>query len=837
MYKPSLSRKWHHAIVCCLVWIMSLIPTLVTAAETKTESPKAILHSLESFRQMGSVLYVAAHPDDENTELLTYLARGRNYRTAYLSLTRGDGGQNVLGSDLGEKLGLARTHELLAARKLDGAQQFFTRAVDFGFSKSYQETLNNWNKQEILSDVVRVIRTFRPDVVIARFSPIPGGTHGHHTASTILSMEAFKLAGDPKAFPEQKLPAWQPKRLLWNISKWQKDKAVGIDSFKIDVGGTDLSSGERFVEIAEKSRGMHKTQGFDTFQFPNGKSDPRQEAFHLLDGAAAQTDIMEGVDDTWKRVPGGDAIANEINEVISHFNTQDVSASVPQLLKLSRQLQTLKEQSPIITEKRKQLDHIIQACLGLVVESTIDKAEVVPGEEMKLHLSAEANSKLPVRWISTRYPKLDREVKIGSILHPGKIETHDATEALPSKTPLTQPYWLQNEGTAGTYKVDDPNLIGVAKNPSAFPVEYNFEIEGTKLVVTDTPVQVITGHSGKEERLRLTVIPPVAMHFATELQLMAPGASRQVELEIKPYREHLKGSVKLEMPVGWSVEPRGQSFSLDKFGASEKVKFTITAPTKPGTAKIIASADILQGKRYSNQRQEVKYAHLDTEFLHPQCAMKAVSLDVAKRGQTIGYLPGAGDSLPENIQEMGYTVKILDDAKLSAEHLKNLDAIVLGVRAFNVREHMATAVPALFDYVKDGGTLIVQYNRPDGLKAPSVAPYDLHISPDRTTDEKAKMTFLEPDSPALNSPNKLTSADFDAWVQERGLYFPNKWADEFTPILACGDEGETPSKGVLLIAKYGKGHYVYTGLSLFRQLPAGVPGAYRLLANLLSLGK
>lgn len=808
---------------------------LVSAKET-TNSPEAILHALQSFRQMGGVLYIAAHPDDENTELLTYLARGRKYRTAYLSLTRGDGGQNVLSPDLGEKLGVARTQELLAARRLDGAQQFFTRAIDFGFSKSYQETLNNWNKQEILSDVVRIIRKFRPDVVIARFSPSPGGTHGHHTASTVLAMEAFKLAGDQKAFPEQNLPPWKPERLLWNISRYQADKAVGIDSFKIDVGGKDSVSNERFVEIAERSRAMHKTQGFDTFHFPGGKEDPRQESFHLLDGSPVTADIMDGVDTSWKRVKGGDKIQRDIDDLIAHFNKDNMSANVPALIKLKKEIAALKDADSIINEKQIELDKILQACLGLQVSTTIAKAEVVPGEVMKLQHTILSNSQIPIRWVSMRFPSSKKEIAVKKLLQAGKPITIDSAETLPITTPLTQPYWLQNEGSSGTYKVDDANLIGLAENSPAFPIDYTFDVDGSELNIRDEPLQIPNNQSGESAASRLKVIPPVAMHFGSELVLLAPNATRDVELEITSYRDDLQGTVKLEAPGNWKVTPSKQSFELKLAGDKARVMFTIHAPESLETVKLVAQASI-GGAQYSNQRQEIKYKHLATELLHPQCAMKAVCLNVQTRGHKIGYLPGAGDSLPENIQELGYDVQLLDDATLSADTLKGIDAVVLGVRAFNVREDMAKAAPLLFDYVKDGGTLIVQYNRPDGLKAPAIAPFELQISADRTTDEKAEMSFLAPESPALNTPNKLSKADFDGWVQERGLYFPNKWALPFTPILACGDAGETPSKGVLLVAKFGKGHYVYTGLSLFRQLPAGVPGAYRLLANLLSLGK
>ncbi len=805
----------------------------------KLDSPSAILHELQSFRQMGSALYIAAHPDDENTELLTYLARGRAYRTAYLSLTRGDGGQNVLGPDFGAKLGVARTQELLAARRTDGAQQFFSRAVDFGFSKSYQETLNNWNKQEVLSDIVRVIREFRPDVLITRFSPVPGGTHGHHTASAVLALEAFKLAGDAKAFPEQGLAPWQPKRIFWNISTFQKDKAVGITALKIDAGGKDSVSGEAFTDIAEKSRAMHKTQGFDTFHFPGAHGGARIESFQFLDGAPATNDILDGIDTTWNRVSGGGVIEKSVDEIITQFNPHDTAASVPALLKLRAALSTLAtndNNDSVVTEKQAQLDHILQACLGLKVETTISHAEVVPGEPMKLYHSATIQSHIPVGWLAVRYPEIKKEISKGIGLRLNESNAWNSVETLPLTTPLTQPFWLRAEGTPGMFRIDDPHLIGNAENSPSFPIEDVFEVAGQKLVIQDEPLQVTTNLSGTPIRRRLDVIPPVSLRFIPQIALLTPKNSRSIHVEITASRANSSGTLQLEAPADWKVVPLKQSFRLTEVGQSAQFKFTITAPSQPATAKIFASAE-MNGVRYRNQREVINYPHIPQQLLQPLAELKAVSFELATRGHAIGYLPGAGDNLVENLQQMGYAVTILDDANLTTEQLNKFDAIVIGVRAFNVRKNIATVLPTLFSYVDHGGTIIAQYNNSEGLKAKEIAPYDLQLSRDRVTDEKAKVTFLAPQNAVLNTPNKITSADFDNWVQERGLYFPNKWDQHFTPILAFNDPDESPKEGGLLVAQYGKGYFVYTGLSFFRQLPAGVPGAYRLLANLISLGK
>ena len=802
-------------------------------ARSETNSAAAILQQLKSFREMGSVLYIAAHPDDENTLLIAYLARGKNYRTAYLSLTRGDGGQNVLGPDFGEKLGVARTQELLAARRLDGGQQFFSRAMDFGFSKDYRETVRIWDRQQVLSDMVRVIREFRPDVLITRFSPVPGGTHGHHTASTVLALEAFKLAGDPKAFPEQQLPPWQPKRILWN-GRGGSETNAGV--LQMEISGNDPVLGISFGELAARSRAMHKTQGFDNFRGFGGGNGARTESFQLLDGEPATNDILDGVDTTWNRVPDGAKIEESADEIISQFNLQDASASVPKLLELKKQLAALPATDSVVAEKRAQLDKILQNCLGLEVETTITNSEIVPGEKMQFHHLAIVNSDIPVRWLGARFPATKGEIKKSVELQANQAGAFDSTQVLPAKTPLTQPYWLREEGTPGMFRVDDASLIGRPENPPAFPVEQIFEVGGQTLVIPDEPVQILTNSANHKIRRKLDVIPPVSLKFASDVELFSPGKSHPVEVEILAARANSAGMLQLEAPAGWKISPAQQSFNLATVDDRKKFIFTVTAPEKSATAKIIANAEI-GGARYRNAREEISYPHIPRQLLQPVASTKAVSLDLAIRGRTVGYLPGAGDSLAENLKQMGYAVKILDDADLTPENLRGLDAVVIGVRAFNVRTNLAQELPALFDYVENGGTVVAQYNRPDNLKTDKIAPFDLHLSGGRVTDETAPVTFLAPDHPALNVPNKITPADFDGWIQERGIYFPNQWDEHFTPILACNDPGESPLKGELLVAQYGKGYFVYTSLVFFRELPAGVPGAYRLFANLISLGK
>ena len=833
------------ALACSAGSAVAADPRPPATATNRLATP--ILQELRAFRELGSVLYVAAHPDDENTQLITYLARGRGYRTGYLSLTRGDGGQNESGPEFGEKLGLARTWELLAARQLDGGHQFFTRALDFGYSKDVNETLRIWDRQQVLADVVRVIRQFRPDVVITRFSPTPSSTHGHHTASSVLALEAFKLAGDPTAFPEQLAPSsgltpWQPKRILHNNTPYNSqlnaNSPLYAKALKLEVAGTDPGSGEAFGAIANRSRAMHITQGFGSLATAQVRSS-RLETFELLAGDRAATDLLDGVDVSWSRYPGGAVVGTLIDTTIADFNPADPTASVAALLTLRERLAAWPT-DPVLTAKRTQLDHLLQACLGLVIETISPQAEVTPGEILALaHRATLRSGGATVRWVSIRYPSLNTELAVGTTLAVGATLTREAQPTLPKSTPPSQPYWLRAEGTAGMSVVADAELIGRPVNPPAFPVEFVFEIAGQTLSVSDEPIQIVAPASAAQARRPLAVVAPVALAFADEVALLAPNSRQPTVIEVTAARANAAGTLRLELPAGWQAAPAAHSFNLKNAGDKIQLTFTLTAPAHPATASIRAVAD-LDGLTYDQQRIAIRYPHLPVLLLQPTARLQVVALDLAIRGRKVGYLPGAGDNTSAALQQMGYAVTLLTGADLTPEKLHDLDAVVIGVRAFNERTDLAAHLSGLFAYSKAGGTVIAQYNRPNGLKTPTLAPYALSIMGDapsfRVTDENAVVTFLAPNHPALTTPNRLGPADFTGWVQERGAYFPSTWDEtKFTALLAMHDPGAAPLTSSILVAPYGQGYFVYTSLAFFRQLPAGVPGAYRLFANLVSL--
>jgi hypothetical protein len=560
-----------------------------------------------------------------------------------------------------------------------------------------------------------------------------------------------------------------------------------------------------------------------------------------MDGAPAEKDPMDGVDTTWARVPGGAEIGELADKAIARFDPANPSASVPDLLQIKAGLARLAGTDTIVAEKARLLDRILQACLGLSVETTVSSAEFVPGEKVKVHEVAVIRSKYPVTWTGAVFPEAGASYKEEMAMSPGAPATREETWSLPPDTPLSQPYWLRQEGTPGMFSVSDPSLIGRPENPPAIPVEDSFRIGDQVLVVRHEAMFAERDEARGVTERRPQIVAPVSLAFAAHVQLFQPGSPRNVTVTVTAARPNDSGFLRLEAPAGWRVSPLKQAFQL--LGAGDKASFTfaVTPPSAASTAAVTAWADI-GGGHFNTDRATINYPHVPLLTLQPTARLKAVCAPVAIKGREIGYLPGAGDSTVASLEQMGYHVSSLSGADLTAQNLRKFDAVVIGVRAFNTRTDLAANLPGLFAYAENGGTVIEQYNTPGGLQTPDLAPYMLRLSRElpryRVTDEKSAVTFLEPEHPVFNTPNKITAADFEGWVQERGLDFASEWdSAHFTPLIACSDVGEAPLQGGLLVAHFGRGYYVYTGLSFFRQFPAGVPGAYRLFANLVSLGK
>ena len=812
------------------------------AAETPPLFPEPmngaeIQLAFQKLNVLGRVLYLAAHPDDENTNLMALWANGALYETAYLSVTRGDGGQNLIGPELRERLGIIRTQELLAARRLDHGQQFFSRAIDFGFSKTAEETLRIWDHDKILSDVVWVIRQFRPDVVVTRFSPEDQLTHGHHTASAILAQEAFTAANDPKRFPEQLtlVKTWQPTRLVWNTSPFFfTNRNLPFDPTglaTLEAGGFNPLLGKAYTEIAAASLSMHKSQGVGS----PPRRGARKEYFKLLDGQPMTSALFEGIDTSWSRIPNSESIATKIGRIIADFHAADPAASVPGLLELRQELNGLKNDD-WVPEKKAELDQIIAACLGLHVEASTVNATFTPGQSAAIKLEAINRCNIPVTLSAVRFPLSGESMPIDSRLSPNEFFTKDLSCQIPDGTPYSQPYWLRQAGTVGTFAVDDQKLIGLPQNPPHFPAEVALQISGQELHFTiDTKYRTVDPVAG-ELRQPLVIAPPVFADFANGVLVFATDQARSVSVRVIAANGAVNGQLKLAAPDGWSVDPASVPIDLKAADAETVVTFTVKPPNQNSEGTLRATVTV-GGHDYSFGRVRISYPHIGVHTLMPPAEAKVVRADIRRKGERIGYIPGAGDDVPESLQQIGYSMKILGESDITAKNLAQFDAVVLGIRAYNTQGRIVTWLPELLAYVKNGGVAIAQYNTTSELKTKDVGPYPLEISRDRVTDENAEVRILAPNHPLMTTPNKITAKDFEGWVQERGLYFPNKWDANWTPILSCNDPKEKPLDGGLLVAKSGKGFFIYTSYSWFRQLPAGVPGAYRLFANMVSLGK
>jgi LmbE family N-acetylglucosaminyl deacetylase len=832
-------RCWQAAIVVAIFAAAGMansadMPPLLSPEQMDASE---IQLALQKLNVLGRVLYIAAHPDDENTNLMAFWANGSLYDSAYLSVTRGDGGQNLLGPELGERLGVIRTEELLDARRIDHGRQFFTRAIDFGFSKTADETLRFWDHDKILADVVWVVRNFRPDVIVTRFSPEDQKTHGHHTASSILAQEAFSAAADPNRFPEQLafVKPWQATRLLWNTSPFFfTNRNLPFDPTGLTVleaGGYNPLLGKAYTEIAAASLSMHKSQGVGS----PPRRGARKEYFKLLEGQPMTSSVFDGVDTSWSRLANSESIAPGIRQIISKFDPTDPTASVPDLLKLRQAMSGANDDS-WMPQKKAELDKIIAACLGLHVEASTATETFTPGQTAAIKLEAINRSNVPIRLQEVQFPNSGDSNKIDAALPSNELVTKDLSCRIPNDAPYSQPYWLRKPRTVGTFAVDDQKLIGLPENPPALPVEVVLQVNGQELrYLLDTKYRTVDPIAG-EVRRPLVISPPVFANVVDSVFIFPTNQPKPVSVHITATTGPVKGELKLAVPQGWEVSPASVPMDLKAADAETAATFTVKPPDHPsqGTLRAIVSID---GRDYSFERVRISYPHIGVQTLMPPAEAKLVRADVRKKGDHIGYIPGAGDDVPESLRQIGYSVKTLSEPEITAKNLAQFSAVVLGIRAYNTQDRISNWLPELFAYVKNGGVAIAQYNTLADLKTNQLGPYPLEISRDRVTDENAQVRVLAPSNPLMNIPNKITPKDFDGWVQERGLYFPNKWDLAWTPILSCHDPNEKPLDGGLLVAKSGKGFFVYTSYSWFRQLPAGVPGAYRLFANMLSVGK
>lgn len=794
-----------------------------------------ILLEIEKLNSTASVLYIAAHPDDENTRLITYLANEKRVRTGYLSLTRGDGGQNLIGEEQSAYLGIIRTQELLAARRLDGGEQFFTRAVDFGYSKTAAETFTKWPKDTILSDMVWVIRNFKPDIIITRFPADERAGHGHHTASAMLAEEAFAAAADPTKFPEQLqfVSVWQAQRLFWNNSTWwDKDLpnkiANGAPELAVfDVGGYNTLLGKSYGEIAAESRTNHKSQGFGS----TPTRGEQKEYLELKKGTAIQnSDIFSGIQLGWERYRQGADIQNTINNIISNYDILHPEKSVDALLKVYGQLKLIPEDQ-LIQYKKQQIQKIIVACLGLWLEPVAEKDMVANGDNLNIVSTSLKRVDYPLSLESITV--LGKEYKSGEIL-PAGINQIDSFKIVVPEGISSSPYWL-NGTYDGVFNVEDRKLIGKAENDPAIIFTYNIKIGNEVFAINRGVVYKETDAVKGEIYTPLAVVPRAIVHADSYNLIYTDSLSKSFPLLIKSYAaDTIAGNVRL---FGNRANISAKPYTLNKNGESSTLNFTITPPKQNGTKEIGLN---ISGNNENETLGEsakkirvISYDHIPRQVVVEDAKLHVVKFDAMPSTKKVLYIDGAGDLVDESLKQIGVNITTIKPEDMNAALLQQYDVAIIGVRAFNTSKVLADNNAQLLEFVNAGGTVIAQYSTNWDMYLEKIGPYNFKITRTRVTDENSPVEFLLPEHKVLNSPNKITQDDFTGWVQERGIYFAGELAPEYVAPLAFTDPNEQPQNGSLIIAQYGKGTFMYTGLAFFRELPAGVAGAYRLILNMI----
>lgn len=812
------------------------LSTLTIFGQQNSFNSSDILMSIKKLNSVGSVLYIAAHPDDENTRLLAYLSKEKKIRTGYLSLTRGDGGQNLIGNEQGEMLGLIRTQELLEARKVDGAEQFFSRAFDFGYSKNPEETFNFWKKDSILSDVVWVIRNFKPDIIICRFPTTGEGGHGHHTASAILAKEAFEAATDPTKFSSQLkyTSVWKTNHIFWNTFNFGSTNTTSENQIKMDVGVFNPLLGKSYGELAAESRTMHKSQGFGSAKTRGNI----MEYFKQLDKDSVKS-IFENNPLDWSRFKGTEKLISTINATIDKFNPEHPENSISALIDILKELKSINNSDLTFEHykkiKIKEIENTILECSGFWAEATNNDYSICK----------KSNVNFTVQLINRRNTKIKLEKiifnnNVDSIvnkdLKENELVTIKHNEIFIGNTENSQPYWLTEKPVEGLFFVKSQMQIGQAQNPPALKVELIVDINNT-IIKTERELIFKSTDPVKGEIYRpIEILPPANINFSENFYLFDSETPKKIKCIIKANKKNINGKLVLKANQDWKVNLKKSEFNLENKGD----EIILEAEVSPGKSQSNLDAYIIiDSLEYNKSIFRINYDHIPSQFLFTKSTAKLLKSDLKSELKQIGYIDGAGDDIPKCLEQLGYTVTKISDEYLMQGDLSIFKTIITGVRAYNTNSKLQNVYPKLMDYVKNGGNLIVQYNTNNriGPLVAKIGPYPFNITRDRVTDEKSKVDFVLKDHPILNYPNKIESSDFDNWIQERGIYFADELDSNYVSILEMNDPNEKKLKGSLITAKYGKGNFVYTGISFFRELPAGVVGAYKLFINLINIPK
>lgn len=812
-------------------WLFSFCYFLSFYLFAQTSPSSVLYHDLLRFQETKRILYVAAHPDDENTRLIAYMANAEHADIAYLSLTRGDGGQNLIGKELGIELGLIRTHELLKARETDGGRQFFSRALDFGFSKNPDETFNNWDREKLLSDVIWIVRNFQPDIIINRFNTIPGTTHGHHTSSAMLSVEAFTKAADPNIFPEQlqHTRPWQAKRIFWNAYSWggQYEPKEGKLYHNFPVGDFNPLLGTTYSQIAADSRTMHKSQGFgSTSQIGQGI-----DFIEMIEGSTFEKSPFEGIDSRWGMLANGKEVEAAIEKALQHFDFVRPENNIHQLLEIHRLLSEEKLEDQWFLDKKAHLDQLILDVLGIKSEFIIRKEIGYPGERINVEMVFNNPSSFPLTLTSFKGKLFNQEIQAVAANNRPVGKSFEIN--VPKDFPVSQPFWLVDPIKNSLFGIEDPSLIGPPINGSTISGTVYLQTNGQELSLTLPLKYKYNDQVDGEINQPFTLVPEVNVSLDKSNLFIIPGADDVLQVQVTFRDQILEGDITIAGISKQQYKVLEKLVDDRRNRIDYRIRFLDADREKTEVMVVFETQD---GRKFHQDTKRIIYKHIPNLTYFTNTSLNLVKMDIETNRLKVGYIPGAGDDVPSVLRSLGYQVSILDDADLRKSRLQDFHTIIVGIRAFNVNQSLANNVEELMEYVKDGGNLIVQYNTSSPLLTRELGPFPFSISRDRVTVEESPVKADFSHS-ILSTPNQIELRDFEGWVQERGLYFTSNWDAQYTTPLIMQDPGEEATAGALLHAKYGKGTYTYSGISWFRQLPAGVPGAIKIFVNLIEQGR
>ena len=877
--------SWKSSLLGCALALGAALASVTVESQTLAQDTGAAgtWQKLRKVATTASAMHTTAHPDDEHGGVLVMLSRGEGARLSLLTLNRGESGDNAIGSELFDGLGLIRTEELLVSDRYYGVDdQYFTTVIDYGFSKRLDEALEKWGQENVLRDVVRVIRINRPMVLIARFQGNQRDGHGNHQTAGMITQEAFKVSGDPKVFPEQiaeGLPAWQPLKLYMGGVRENEDWTL-----RVDPGAYDPVLGESYSNVARIGLSFQRSQNSGRLSLAPGPavSYYKRLASHV-DAPTKERSFFDGIDTTipglyhaLKREPpaGADAalqaIDTEVKAATQAFKWDDPSAAVPALaraLKATRaasaRLGSDYDVKFILGTKEHQIQDAINTALGVTLTAiarpsgtqdptgpfaafapAVTMGPVVPGQAFEVRTSFTSRGRTPVQSARVRLEADGWQTSGGgpaADVAPNEPATSTFKVTVPLAAPFTRPYFHRATISENRYAVDDPKQLYRPAGPPALLAVADYQVDGVPIEIREPVTRLEPNLPYGNNAYELAVVPAIAVNLEPA-QAVVPlaAATKKVTLRAEILyngSDQTEGTLKLALPSGWKSDPGTHQFRFARSGERAFFPFTVTMPSLESRDYHIEAVASTGGRDYKSGSDIIQHRDLETRYLYREAVADVRGIDVAiAPGLKVGYVMGIGDEVPGGIAQLGVDVRLLNAQDLATADLKQFDAIMTGTRAYAVREDLKTYNQRLLDYAKDGGNLIVLYNTQEFVPN-TWAPYpaDLPRNAEEVSEEDSPVEILAPDDPTLNKPNKITPADFKGWVEQRGSKFWKTWDSHYTPVIATWDKDQEKQQGGWLHARYGKGHYTYFAYALHRQLPYGVPGAYRLLANLLSL--